>query len=148
MTTTTRRREGCYVCQRCEARHANAGLHDDGAHVGLADLPGLARQILEAFAAIPGHMSAGVFLCVDSPVNPQPPGPRLDLRTREGRAWIERQLEVQGIMRDLEEAGYLEEVDEPCGARPDADPPEPGYPWGLAITGAGRAYLAEEGSPS
>jgi hypothetical protein len=139
MTETKRaaRREGCYVCGRCGTRHAHAAIHDDGAPVCMGDKPELARQILEAFATITGHMSPIQTLPA---VNPRS---QTDLRTSAGRAWLERELETQYLMIELERAGYLVAVNERCGPPEDAAG-DRGYPWGFAISAAGRALLAGE----
>jgi hypothetical protein len=96
-------------------------------------MPDLSREILEAFASVTGHMSMPQALLI---INPRAGIP--DGRTREGRAFVERQVEALHLEMDLRDAGLLEVIDEPCGATAD----DPGWPWGSAVTAQGRAFLS------
>jgi hypothetical protein len=121
---------GSYICERCGAKHESAGRHQDGSDVAPADQPELARAILEVCAASTGHIPVTEALRT---ANPLPAGK--DGRTREHKAWLERQIEGAGIILDLVDCGSLRAVEEPCGK-------DGRHPWGVAVTDAGRASLA------
>lgn len=121
---------GSYQCERCGAKHEVAGQHQDGTKVTAADQPELGRAILEVCAASTGHVPVTEALFT---ANRPPPG--RDGRTREHKAWQERQLEGYGLVLDLLDGGELRAVEEPCGQEDE-------YPWGIAITDHGRAQLA------
>jgi len=90
----------------------------------------MARAILEVCAASTGHVPVTEALRA---ANPPPAGE--DGRTREYKAWTERQIEGFGIVLDLVDGGSLRTVEEPCGEDGEC-------PWGVTITDAGRAGLA------
>jgi hypothetical protein len=121
---------GSYICERCGTKHESAGHHQDGRNVAPADQPELTRAILEVCAASTGHIPVTEALLT---ANPPPVGK--DGRTREHKAWIERQIEGFGIILDLVDCGSLRAVEEPCGEDRE-------HPWGVTVTDAGRASLA------
>lgn len=122
-----RRREGCYRCEKCGTPHTRVSWHEDGSPVTATDRPDLTYAILGACASVTGHLS---IADVKGAICPLPPNK--DGRTREHRAWVENVLEIFDVTAELEDAGMLQVVNEPCG---DAS-------WGYAITEAGRARLA------
>lgn len=131
-------REGVAECARCDTPHTRVGFHENGSRVTPGDVPDLVRDILAAYATVDGHASSGTLRDVISPRPPARPGAgpwTVDRRTRTGRAWTERVLMVSYLELDLCDIGLLRVVEESCG--PDGE-----FPWGMAITEAGRAHLA------
>lgn len=134
MTTPRKRREGMAHCAKCGTTHTSVNFHEDGTLVTPDDRPDLVRDILTAYAAIDGHASSSDVTDATCPRPAERTGPAriVDLRTRTGRAWIERKVLVSSIELDLCDLGLMRVVDEPCGQ----------YSWGMTITDDGRAWLA------
>jgi hypothetical protein len=131
-------REGVVTCAKCGTPHTHVNCHEDGTIVAADDRPDLVLDILAAYSAVNGHASGLTMKDVISPRPPALPGHKpwiVDRRTRAGRAWTERVLLVSYIELDLCDRGLMRVIDEPCG-------PGGQFPWGLAITDEGRAYLA------
>jgi len=136
--TARQYREGVAECARCGSPHAHVGFHEDGSQVTADDYPDLVRDILAAYAAVDGHASPLSMKGAICPKPPARPGAKawiVDRRTTAGRAWTERMVLTSYIELDLCDSGLLRVVEEPCG-------PGGEFPWGLAITEAGRAHLA------
>ena len=102
-------------------------------HEGRGDAVTPMMELLEildgADPAMPTSVTALAMAAAPPPLNA---GGHIDFRTRAAREWYPRWEDLANASIDLIDAGLAEVVDE-----------APGLPYKLAITDAGRGYLAE-----